>query len=389
MLSCPAYYPDFSHLAEKEFIRYHRYGQDTKERYKTEKPNYPNKLFSCIPCHPEPLTAPPIGPTRLPSEMTPQVSSTPEVPMPFIHVQEIEDEPVPSHAVLHTRVFVSGQPGSQTQVDTCQICMAANSPWLGKWHPGAVLQECRLLFSDDTRQISDAQNSVMVQTMLVPCSRMLPRYTRGQPPAATKAKENLTEESNVQEVRCPVTICGDVHGQFHDLMELSRIGGKSSDTNYGRLCLTEDIYGRLWESGRLWEIFVYGRLWFVTVNTSPLSEDIMRADRSHEKYGNANVWKYCTDLFDCLPFTALVDGQLVRLHGDISPSIATLDHIRGLESLEVPHQGPMCDLLCQIQTIRGFGVYPVKELVATLGKTFLKHLIMSVASHWCPELTSW
>lgn len=47
-----------------------------------------------------------------------------------------------------------------------------------------------------------------------------------------QAKEILTKESNVQEVSCPVTVCGDVHGQFHDLMELFKIGGKSPDTNY-------------------------------------------------------------------------------------------------------------------------------------------------------------
>jgi len=42
----------------------------------------------------------------------------------------------------------------------------------------------------------------------------------------------LMEESNVQPVKSPVTICGDIHGQFHDLVELFRIGGKCPDTNY-------------------------------------------------------------------------------------------------------------------------------------------------------------
>lgn len=47
-----------------------------------------------------------------------------------------------------------------------------------------------------------------------------------------QAREILVSESNVQPVRCPVTCCGDVHGQFHDLMELFKIGGKLPDTNY-------------------------------------------------------------------------------------------------------------------------------------------------------------
>lgn len=47
-----------------------------------------------------------------------------------------------------------------------------------------------------------------------------------------KARDILAKESNVQPVKCPVTVCGDIHGQFHDLMELFKIGGKSPDTNY-------------------------------------------------------------------------------------------------------------------------------------------------------------
>jgi len=48
----------------------------------------------------------------------------------------------------------------------------------------------------------------------------------------SKVKEYLLEESNVQPVRAPVTICGDIHGQLYDLLELFRIGGHVSTTNY-------------------------------------------------------------------------------------------------------------------------------------------------------------
>ena len=47
-----------------------------------------------------------------------------------------------------------------------------------------------------------------------------------------KAKDVLGQESNVQPVKCPVSVCGDVHGQLQDLIELFRIGGNCPDTNY-------------------------------------------------------------------------------------------------------------------------------------------------------------
>lgn len=47
-----------------------------------------------------------------------------------------------------------------------------------------------------------------------------------------KAKEILMNESNVQPVNSPVTVCGDIHGQFQDLLELFRIGGNCPETNY-------------------------------------------------------------------------------------------------------------------------------------------------------------
>jgi serine/threonine-protein phosphatase PPG1 len=47
-----------------------------------------------------------------------------------------------------------------------------------------------------------------------------------------KAKELLMKESNVVHISAPVTVVGDIHGQFFDLLEIFKIGGQCPDTNY-------------------------------------------------------------------------------------------------------------------------------------------------------------
>jgi serine/threonine-protein phosphatase PPG1 len=47
-----------------------------------------------------------------------------------------------------------------------------------------------------------------------------------------KAKELLMKESNVVHLAAPVTVVGDIHGQFFDMIEIFKIGGFCPDTNY-------------------------------------------------------------------------------------------------------------------------------------------------------------
>ena len=83
-------------------------------------------------------------------------------------------------------------------------------------------------------------------------------------------------------------------------------------------------------------------------------------DECLRKYGNANVWSYFTTLFDMLPLTAVVENEVFCLHGGLSPSLETLDNIRGLDRFqEVPHEGAMCDLLWSDPDTRsGWGISP-------------------------------
>ena len=69
-------------------------------------------------------------------------------------------------------------------------------------------------------------------------------------------------------------------------------------------------------------------------------------DETMKKYGNINPWKYCTDVFDHLGISAVVEGKIFCVHAGISPDIKTLDQIRLFERrMELPHDGPFSDLM--------------------------------------------
>ena len=65
-------------------------------------------------------------------------------------------------------------------------------------------------------------------------------------------------------------------------------------------------------------------------------------DECFRKYGSANAWKYCTEVFDYFSLAAVIDGRVLCVHGGLSPRIVTLDQIRLLErNQEIPHEGSL------------------------------------------------
>ena len=83
-------------------------------------------------------------------------------------------------------------------------------------------------------------------------------------------------------------------------------------------------------------------------------------DECLKKYGSVNVWRYCTEIFDYLSLSAIIDDKVFCVHGGLSPAINTLDQIRVIDrKQEVPHDGAMCDLMwSDPEDIEGWGLSP-------------------------------
>merc|ERR1719146_225643 len=181
----------------------------------------------------------------------------------------------------------------------------------------------------------------------------------------TRAREILVEECNVQRVDAPVTICGDIHGQFYDVLELFKVGGECPRTNY---LFMGDFVDRGFYSVETFLLLLAlkvrypDRIYLIRGNheSRQITQVYGFYDECLRKYGSANVWKYYTELFDYLPLTALVENRFFCMHGGLSPNIDTLDNVRQIDrNLEVPHEGPMCDLLWSDPDERtGWGVSP-------------------------------
>eukprot|EP00823_Brevimastigomonas_motovehiculus_P000665 TRINITY_DN1082_c0_g1_i1.p1 TRINITY_DN1082_c0_g1~~TRINITY_DN1082_c0_g1_i1.p1 ORF type:complete len:330 (+),score=67.83 TRINITY_DN1082_c0_g1_i1:24-1013(+) len=220
-----------------------------------------------------------------------------------------------------------------------------------------------------------------------------------------KAKEILEKESNIQPVRCPVTVCGDIHGQFSDLIELFRIGGKAPETNY---LFMGDYVDRGHNSLETVSLLVALKVRYkdriVILRGNHESRQITQVygfyDECLRTYGNSNVWKMFTDLFDYLPLTALIEKQIFCLHGGLSPTIETLNNITDQNRFqEVPHEGAVCDLLWSDPDERpGWGISPrgagytfgqdiSEQYNHTNGLTLIAraHQLVMEGYNWCHE----
>ncbi|TKR61556.1 hypothetical protein L596_028651 [Steinernema carpocapsae] len=165
------------------------------------------------------------------------------------------------------------------------------------------------------------------------------------------ARDILAHEPNVVHVASPVVVCGDIHGQFADLMKLFASAGDPVTTNY---LFLGDYVDRGLNSVACIQLLmclkVKFRERFILLRGNHECRVITKVygfyDECQRKYGTSRVWREFVELFDFLPLTALIDNVILCVHGGLSPTIQTLDHIRQINRVgEIPIEGPLCDLM--------------------------------------------
>ncbi|TVU49175.1 hypothetical protein EJB05_00471, partial [Eragrostis curvula] len=165
------------------------------------------------------------------------------------------------------------------------------------------------------------------------------------------ARAAFLAEPTLLELDSPINICGDIHGQYPDLLRLLEVGGHPPPSS--RYLFLGDYVDRGKQSiETICLLLAYkvrhpGAVFLLRGNHESASINRVYGffDECKRRF-SVRLWKAFTDCFNCLPVAALVGERILCMHGGLSPDLESLDQIRGIQRpVDVPDHGLLCDLL--------------------------------------------
>ncbi|KJH48333.1 putative phosphoprotein phosphatase 1 [Dictyocaulus viviparus] len=165
-----------------------------------------------------------------------------------------------------------------------------------------------------------------------------------------KSREIFLSQPILLELEAPLKICGDVHGQYYDLLRLFEYGGFPPESNY--LFLGDYVDRGKQSLETICLLLAYKIKYpenFFLLRGNHECASINRIygfyDECKRRY-NIKLWKTFTDCFNCLPVAAIIDEKIFCCHGGLSPDLQSMEQIRRImRPTDVPDQGLLCDLL--------------------------------------------
>jgi serine/threonine-protein phosphatase PP1 catalytic subunit len=165
-----------------------------------------------------------------------------------------------------------------------------------------------------------------------------------------RARPILLQQPMLLELEAPIKICGDVHGQYTDLLRLLEYGGFPPESNY--LFLGDYVDRGKQSLETICLLLCYKIQYpenFFILRGNHEAAGINRIygfyDECKRRY-SIKLWKIFSNVFNCLPVSALVEEKILCMHGGLSPELHSLQAIADLQRpCDVPDVGLMCDLL--------------------------------------------
>ena len=166
----------------------------------------------------------------------------------------------------------------------------------------------------------------------------------------TKSKEIFMSQPTFLELESPISVCGDTHGQYPDLLKLFEAGGFPPDANY--LFLGDYVDRGKYSLETICLLLAYKIKYdenFFLLRGNHECGSINRIygffDECKRRY-NVKLWKSFVDLFNCLPIAASIDDKIFMVHGGLSPELKTVDQLQKImRPTDVPEEGLLCDIL--------------------------------------------
>jgi serine/threonine-protein phosphatase PP1 catalytic subunit len=164
------------------------------------------------------------------------------------------------------------------------------------------------------------------------------------------SREVFQREPTVLDLHPPLTVCGDIHGQFPDLLRIFEL---SEPPPNGRFLFLGDYVDRGPMSLEVICLLLAFKARFP--NHMFLIRGNHETREMTEQYGfatecvsktNRQVFTEFCEVFEFMPLAAVISGQYLCVHGGLSPTLQFVDQIREIaRPADASRKGMLADIL--------------------------------------------
>ncbi|CAF1410167.1 unnamed protein product [Adineta ricciae] len=164
------------------------------------------------------------------------------------------------------------------------------------------------------------------------------------------SKDIFLNQPMLLELEAPIKICGNLFGQYTNLLRHFELNGFPPTTQY--LFLGNYINRGRQSLETICLLLSYKLKYPKNIFLLRGNHECRSMNRIYGFYDeckhryNIELWKSFNDCFNCLPVAAIISGKIFCCSGGPSPELHSLEQIREIQRpTDVPEAGLLCDLL--------------------------------------------